>query len=311
MRVTNGMVMGNYLDNLYNNLSKMAKYQMQVATNKRITTISDDPIGVISSMETRTKLSRIQQYQTNVDSGVSWLKQAESNVLELNDVVKSAYETAVRMANDYLTPEDKQASGELIGQLREHVLMIANSKVGEKYIFSGYNGTTEPFTLDASGNILYNGLDLENDADPALLAEHKQKIEYEVGFSMKAEISVTGTKLLGMGEDNLYSVLDGLYNALQTNQPADEISKYIGKLQDCQSNLMEVEAELGGRINRLELINSRFEDDFLNYTELKSGIEDVDLAEATMQFKMAEAVYVASLQIGSRIVQPTLVDFLK
>lgn len=311
MRVTNNMVMGNYLNNLYNNLSKMAKYQMQVATNKRITTISDDPIGVISSMETRTKLSRIQQYQENVDSGVSWLKQAESNVLELNDVVKSAYETAVRMANDYLTPQDKQASGELIGQLRDHVFMIANSKVGEKYIFSGYNGTTEPFTLDASGNILYNGLDLENDAAPALIAEHNQKIEYEVGFSMKAEISITGTKLLGMGEDNLYSVLDDLYNALQTNQPADKISEYISKLQNSQSHLMEVEAELGGRINRLELINSRFEDDFLNYTELKSSIEDVDLAEATMHFKMSEAVYVASLQIGSRIVQPTLVDFLK
>lgn len=311
MRVTNGMVMGNYLDNLYNNLSKMAKYQMQVATNKRITTISDDPIGVISSMETRTKLSRIQQYQENVDSGVAWLKQAESNVLELNDVVKSAYETAVRMANDYLTPQDKQASAEMIGQLREHVLMIANSKVGEKYIFSGYNGTTEPFTLDASGNIFYNGLELENDADPALLAEHNQKIEYEVGFSMKTEISVTGTELLGMGENNIYSVLDDFCKALESNASAEDLSKFVGKLQNSQSHLMEIEAAMGGRINRLELINSRFEDDFLNYTELKSGIEDVDLAEATMQFKMAEAVYVASLQIGSRIVQPTLVDYLK
>jgi len=70
-------------------------------------------------------------------------------------------------------------------------------------------------------------------------------------------------------------------------------------------------AEIGGRQNRLDMMNTRFEQDTINYTQMKSDVEDLDQAEAIMNYSMAEAVYRAALSVGGRILQPTLVDFLR
>ena len=45
MRITNAMMTGSYLKNLNMNLTSVDKYQTQVTTGKRITRISDDPVG--------------------------------------------------------------------------------------------------------------------------------------------------------------------------------------------------------------------------------------------------------------------------
>ena len=310
MRITNNMMMNSYLKNLYSNLEKVDKLQTQVATGKRITKLSDDPVGVISSMQCRVKLYKIDQYTENIDNAKTWLEQTEASVLELNEVIKSAYETAVNVSNDYYSDDDLSAAAELIGQLRDHVVTIGNSQSGDKYIFGGYNLTNAPFSVDASGNVLYNGLDLTNAANPALIAENEQSMAYEIGYDLNMEFSITGSRLLGMGNDNIYSVLDGLYNAMKTGDTTETISTYIDKLQDSQSHVLAIDAEIGGKVSRLELVTNRYEEDFLSYTELKSNIENVDEAEAAMNYKMAETVYEAALQIGSYIIQPSLLDFL-
>lgn len=311
MRITNGMVLDNYLKNLNKNMASMVSIENQVSTGKRLNKISDDPVDAVSVMQYRVKLYKSEQYQENVNNGLTWLDQTESSATELNEVLKSAYETAVEAANDYMSDDEKAAAAELIGQLRDHILTIGNAQSGDAYIFGGYNTNKAPFTLDGSGNILYNGLDLTDSTNASLIAEEATGIEYEVGFDIKMNISVNGAELLGTGDNNVYTVLDNLYNALNSDASADELSGYVDQLQDCQSHVLSVVADIGGRVNRLELISNRYDEDNLMYTDMKSKLEDVDQAEAIMNYKMAEYVYSAALQIGSEIIQPSLVDFLK
>lgn len=310
MRVTTSMMLGGYLKNIGNNLSGLSKLQKQMATGKRITKLSDDPVGVVSGMQTRVKLYKSEQYKKNVDKAMTWLEQTESSVLELNEMIKNAYERAVNMASDFMTADDKVATAQFIGQLREHVITIGNTRSGDMFIFGGYNVSTPPFVVDGSGGILYNGLDLRDGENPALAAEGEVSIEYEVGFDAKMAISTSGVQLFGVGENNIYTVLDDLYNALMDDAPASVISPFITKLQQCQTHVMSIDASIGGRVNRIELIQNRFENDILMYEELQSNIEDVDQAHAIMNYKMAEAIYTASLQIGSQVIQASLVNFL-
>jgi flagellar hook-associated protein 3 FlgL len=305
------MMQDNYLKCLSRNMGKMVSLQYQMATGKRLNKMSDDPVDAMSVMQFRAKLYRSERYKESVESGLTWLQQTESSVLELNEILKSAYETVIQISNDWLGDDDKKAAAELIGQLRDHVLTIGNTQSGTQHIFGGYNTKKAPFTVDSSGKLLYNGHDLMDDANPALIEESKVNIEYEVGFNLRMNVSVNGVQLLGMGEDNIYSVLDSLYNVLKEGAPAGELTAYAGKLQDTQSHVLAVLGDIGGRVNRLELIANRYEENQLMYTDIKSKLEDVDQAEALMNFKMAEYVYNAALQVGSRIVQPSLVDFLK
>ena len=44
---------------------------------------------------------------------------------------------------------------------------------------------------------------------------------------------------------------------------------------------------------------------------MRSDAEDVDMADVIMYLKMAEAVYQAALSAGARVIQPSLMDFLR
>jgi flagellar hook-associated protein 3 FlgL len=306
------MLLSNYLRNISSNLGTVGKMQQQMASGKRITKISDDPIGVISSMQVRVKLYKSEQYKKNVDRALTWLDETESSILELNEVIKTAYETVVGQATDTMDEEERSAAAQLIKQLRDHVVTIGNAKSNDKYIFGGYNVSNAPFEVDASGNIIYNNLDMNDSANAAALdAMAQESIRYSVGFNITMDVSTTGVELLGTGDNNIYKILDDLYNALESNTSNDGLTGFTAKLQNKQNDVLSIAAEIGGKVNRLELIQNRFEEDILTYTDRKSKIEDVDQAEAIMNYKMAQSVYEASLQIGSQIIQPSLVNFLK
>ena len=110
---------------------------------------------------------------------------------------------------------------------------------------------------------------------------------------------------------NIFNILHEVYEAAARGAPADELDKFISPLQTSQNHLLTKVAEIGGKTRRLELLTSRYEQDYLNYEQMKSDAEDVDMAEVIMYQKMAEAVYQAALSAGARIIQPTLMDFLR
>ncbi|NLB29413.1 MAG: hypothetical protein GX823_04190, partial [Clostridiales bacterium] len=92
---------------------------------------------------------------------------------------------------------------------------------------------------------------------------------------------------------------------------AEDINVFISDLQKAQDHVLSLSAEIGGRKNRLEILESRYGQDELNYTQMLSDAEDADLADAIMRFSMAETVYNASLSAGAYIIRPTLMDFLR
>ena len=311
MRITNNMMMKDYLGNLNNNLASLTEYQRQITSGKAINSLSDDPIGLISIMNCKVKLSRNDQYQSTVESAMTWLRQTDTSVYELNQIVQSAYEKVVEVSNDSYTGENKTSVAEYILQLRDHVLTIANGQATDKYIFGGYNVNKTPFTIDAGGNILYNGLDLTNATDPALIAMGDESIAYDIGPGITMDISIPGTELLGTGNDNVYTVLDELYNALISDAPAEDLNDFIPRLQGCQDFVMNTDAKVGGMLNRLELLQNRYGQEKIAYTEMKSNVEDVDYAEAYMYYSMAQSVYDGALQVSARILQSSILDYLR
>lgn len=311
MRITNNMMMKNYLGNLNNNLTNLADYQYKVATGKSINSLSDDPIGLISIMNSNVKLQKNAEYRETVESATAWLTQTDSSVYQMNQILQSAYEALVSTTGDSRSPEDKKATAEYIAQLRDEALTIANNQNGSKYLFGGYNVNNKPFTVDSGGNILYNGLDLTDAANPDLIAAQGQSVAYELGAGIVMDISITGVELMGKGDENIYTVLDNLHNALMNDASAEELSPYITSIQNCQSSVMSTDAKVGGILNRLTLLKNRYEEEDLTYKELKSNVEDVDLAKAYTNYVMAMTVYNAALKVGTQIIQASILDYLR
>ena len=316
-RVTNSMMINNFNRNLNNNNVKMARYQSQLATNQKIVRFSDDPIGVVKAMSARNRLAAIEQYQSNLSDAKAYLTQAESSMMEVNEIVKRMNELAVNLANEVKTPEDRQAVANEIQEMMKQLVTAGNATLGDKYIFGGYNTTKVPFTVDpegdwVNGEMRFNGINLE-DGSPANLADINalsDEMQFEVGFNVDMPIAIPGSDIFGRGEDNLYKMVRDFYNA--ANSPdMEDLTPFIKKFQDAQSNVLSQISQVGGRVNRLELMENRYAQDKINYTQMKSDVEDLDQAEAIMMYSMAEAVYRAALSVGGRTLQPTLMDFLR
>lgn len=108
----------------------------------------------------------------------------------------------------------------------------------------------------------------------------------------------------------LFQLLDDLEkNMLEGNQEA--LSNMLGDIDNHMDSMLTARSSTGARANRTELILYRIEDDTLNFRELMSKIEDADMAEVSMNLMNEENVYRASLNVGARIIQPSLLDFLR
>ena len=149
-------------------------------------------------------------------------------------------------------------------------------------------------------------------------------LTFDVGTGVEMQVTMNGIDLLmfatpdtdpgGTGEmliRNSWNVLQELYERTAAGEPAANISRMIAPLQGAQNHLLGKTAEIGGRVRRLELLEARYESDAINYERMRSDAEDADMAEVIMYFKMAEAVHQAALSAGARVIQPTLMDFLR
>ena len=145
-------------------------------------------------------------------------------------------------------------------------------------------------------------------------------LKFDVGTGVTMPVTMNGVELVlfqtpdengVMTIRNSWNVLQELYERTNAGEPAENIGKMITPLQQGQNHLLTKTAEIGGRVRRLELLEARYEQDAINYERMRSDAEDADMAEVIMYFKMAEAVHQSALSAGARVIQPTLMDFLR
>lgn len=303
MRITNNMLINNMLSNLNTNLNRMTKYQNQLATGKKISLPSDDPIVASRALKLRTDVAEIEQYKRNVDDASSWMEITETTLAQMGDVMNRVRELTVQSSNGTQTPEDLEKTKQEIEQLKVQMTHLANTTYSGRYIFSGYK--TDKALMDEDGVFQ---IDISNG----------ERINYEIGIGDNIDINVDGSDLFNNGQaataeegtSSLIETFNTLLTALESGDH-DAINDTLGQIDTDIDNILRVRSGVGARMNRLELTGNRLEDDFINFTKLMSQNEDVDIAEAIMNLQNEENVYRASLSAGAKVIMPSLVDFLR
>jgi flagellar hook-associated protein 3 FlgL len=75
--------------------------------------------------------------------------------------------------------------------------------------------------------------------------------------------------------------------------------------------VLAVQARVGAGMNRLDTASSRLAQIEESATSMLSNTEDADMAKVLTDFSTQQAVYQSALQAGARIVQTSLLDFLR
>jgi flagellar hook-associated protein 3 FlgL len=318
-------------------MQRMEKLQYQTATGKKFRVPSDDPIGASKSLKFNTDLSKVEQYQRNAKDATSWMKETEGALKEINEVLKRSYELTNQAANGTNSADDLEKIKAEITELKGHVIQIANTTYAGRSIFTGYK--TDQKLLDEDGNYNVN-LEkqdvLDKDGNPVLddngdPVKKDETFVYNVGVAETVSVNTLGNKVFGSGtvgnpdytsdvtvgdKPYLIHIFDELEKALGTVEAGEEpdqdlLQSSITNFQDAMGNIMSVTAEIGAKTNRLNMTTNKLADQALNLEELLSFNEDISLPEAYMKLSIEENVYRASLAVGAKVIQPSLMDFLR
>jgi flagellar hook-associated protein 3 FlgL len=292
MRVTQGMMASNSLRHLSQSYSKMGKYQDQLATGKKINRPSDDPVVAIKGMFYRTNLTEVEQYKRNLNEAYQWMENSEAGIEHANQVIQRVRELVVQGSNGTNSPEDLKSIGVEIGQLKEDLATVANTQVAGRYIFNGTKTDSPPVSI-ADGLV---SADMNTDA-----------FQIEVSKGMKLKVNINPSNVFG---SDVFNTLQSIENELMSGNMVNG-DELLGKLDEHFDVLSAERSEIGARYNRLEMIDERIQDQEIFANRILSENEDADIERVITDLTTQESIHRASLAVSSKIIQPTLIDFLR
>ncbi|MCK4257407.1 MAG: flagellar hook-associated protein FlgL [Halanaerobiales bacterium] len=290
MRLTSNMMVKNLMRNLNNNYKKMDRLSNELSTGRKIMQPSDDPVASLRSMQLQTVIHQNEQYIKNIDQAIDWIDTSESALDEVNSVLLRGRELAIYGASDTLDQEQRDSIRLEIEQLAEHLVQISNTSIGGRFVFSGHKTTTKPY---ADYNSAYQG-DINH-------------LGVEISKSVSIDYSIPGNSVF----DQAFDAMRDMINDLSTGNITNLSTTTLNKIDEASDISLAMRSHLGSKVKRLELAKNRFEDANIKHTQLLTELENVDIAETIMNFKNEENVYRASLSVGARVIQPSLIDFLK
>jgi len=221
MRVTNGMLAQTALRNIQANLARSETLQDQITSGSRIRRPSDDPIGASRALNFQDGLDQTTQYLRNIDQSSAWLNVSDSALGSATSLIQRAKELAVQGSNDTLSSQDRLAASVEIEQISQQMMNIANSKYGNRYIFSGTKSNLPAYTTATSAGFQGNS----------------NSIEQEISPNVTVGINVDGAGIRGT-LTQLDSRLDTILTARsQVGAKTNRLEYAQGRLQEIQVNL--------------------------------------------------------------------------
>ncbi len=162
MRVTMNTLYDQINTDLSRLVEKQAKTNSSISSGKIYRMPSDAPVKLTHALEVRSTLSETDQYKRNISYGKGWTKATETALRQIVDRLGRAKELAVEGANDIQNSDDRRAIASEVKAIREEVVALANTKMGNRYVLAGskttgYQPGQHPFSLDRDGHVIYLG----------------------------------------------------------------------------------------------------------------------------------------------------------
>jgi flagellar hook-associated protein 3 FlgL len=292
--------------NINKNMERLSKAQAQVSTESKIQQPSDDPVVASRAIRYRSYVARVEQYQRNVNNVTSWQKVTDDAMSDLSDITQQLKELVVKASSTgTLSSENLSAIKEEVTQLQQSAIDALNTTYGGRYVFGGYATDEAPYSLDSDGNVLFKGQLVSDFTDSGA----EQAIQSNIGYGTNITINVEGQDVTGTGDGNLFATFAKIMDGLDSGD-SDVLTGCLDDIETNSDTILAAQADLGARMNYVSMVEDRLSNDYTTYKELMSDNEDVDVAEASAESATAQVVYEASLSVGVKVMNKSLLDYL-
>jgi flagellar hook-associated protein 3 FlgL len=295
MRVTNLALQQQRIGEILRREEELESATNRVSSGQRIQRPSDAPDQIAQLLRAQSTVAELNRRQASVENALPFMQASESALGDISSALLSARQSALQANNGTLSPEERQTLTDQVLQIRDRVRDLANTRLDDRYLFAGTQTDGKPFSP----------------APPITYAGNGATLQLDLGSGAGLATNVSGASLLNQrGTTDLFQSLTSLAAAIQSGDSAG-IAKGLTSLDEDRSNVTHLRADMGARIQYVQLVQQRLSDDLLTAQGEQSRLQDVDLAEAILEAKSAETAQQASLMVASQQGQSSLLDYLR
>jgi flagellar hook-associated protein 3 FlgL len=178
-----------------------------------------------------------------------------------------------------------------IREISESIRSDANTSYLNRPVFGGTGAATEAFPK-AGG-----------------FAGDSTQVLRTVGTNTKVAVNVDGRTVFGDGNESIFNVLAEIATKLESNPEALKVE--LDRLDTRAATIRNGLSTVGARTNQMERMRQAATDMAANVTNSLSDVEDIDLPQTITELQLQQTAYQAALAAGARVVQPSLVEFLR
>ncbi len=333
MRITTSMIMRNYRSNLNNTMVDQERARKQVETGRRFSAAYEDPASAAKGAILEQRYARNADYLNAAKNAQTWLDSQEDVLNQLNTIsVKVREDYAPSALTDTSGEAGRKAYASTLRELQKSMIHTLNTKYGDAYVMAGSDGKNPPFELKDDGTVLYRGVNV-TDVDPnnpdrlKNLANDHTYIDLGFGMSFDAngvvssssafDTALPGIAAVGYGKEdgisnNIIVLIGKMADTLEADTfNAGEFEKYWTRLSDKSDDLQDQFTKIGAKGQLLTATTTKLENEKENIEIQYKDAMGVDSAKAITDYSYAQYVYNAALKVGTSILSPSLLDFMK
>ncbi len=288
-RVTNQTMLHGAQRSLQVNLARLADLQEKASSQKAISRPSDDPAAAAVALRVRAEIGATKQYGRNIADGEGWLTQLDSTMTASKRTLDAVNDLTLQGSGSSLSPGARDALAVNIASLRTELTTQANATYAGRFLFAG--NADAPAALGPDHTFAAGG-----------------KVERRVGPAEAIRVDADGAAVFGSGPDSAFALLDRIAADLRAGK---DVSVHLAPLQQRIKDLSSQHSEIGTRHARLLEAKDAVADASLALEGERAAVEDVDLASIILDLKLQETAYQGALAVSARVLQPSLMDFLR
>ncbi|MBI5058338.1 flagellar hook-associated protein FlgL [candidate division KSB1 bacterium] len=315
MRVSDSYRNAVFTADVQERLANLVRIQREMGTGNRIFQPSEDTENAGHLFRTERSLAENAQYQRNIEDGQNWLNAADASLQSIVDLISEIDALAVAADNSSQNEQDRENTAIQIDQKLEALTTLINAQHNDRYLFGGFQTVAAPFTLDRDENGRITGAHATQETLPG-------RIYRRISEGEDVQINVPGSELFqplgaaGTNRDLVY-VLAQLRNTIaNNNQPPDGQEATLSNealrtaLSDIRNGMVTQQTYVGSIGQRLNDTLSRLKSQAVDLTDEQEQAGGVDLTELVSRLATEQSAYDALVQISSRVLSRSLVDYI-
>jgi len=290
-RVTHQTMQRSTLANLQTNLAAMADLQNRMSSGKKVNVPSDDPAAASDLLRLRSEQRADTQHARNATDAGSWLQTVDTAITSAVSSLREARDRTVQGGNGALGITSKAALADEIDSLRDTLLAQANTTYVGRSVFAGTSDS--PTAFDPT-DYSYSGTG--------------SPVERRLSSTATVRVDGDGAAVFGTGTDSVFALLDRISATLRADgDPTNELAAIDDRLDSMLTELSSV----GARHKNVLTTQDTMAAKNVETSSRLSDIEDVDLASIILELQSQEVAYKGALGASAKVLQPTLLDFLR